>query len=113
MKSLPKLAGPTGSGGLVNRELFEAQFTAQLDRVPRAHPIQVVADNVTVLLFNRRQISGAPDGLVAVAEADRWQATNSRRKGNSRKVELLRDIDVVVEVEAMRVQMVEAEAQLR
>src|SRR5208337_4455456 len=77
-----------------------------------ARPVQVVADDITGLLFYGRQELGAADGLVAIAERERRQAAEVGPKRDSLEVVLLRKVFVGVEAKAVRTQMVEAKAQL-
>ena len=74
-----------GSGWLEKRELFKTQFTPELDGMAPARPAQVVSEHITVLLFYGRQVCGAPDGLIAIGESKRGQATDvgTGRKRNS------------------------------
>src|SRR5271166_307380 len=79
--------------------------------MPPTCPTEIVTKNVAVLALDGGQVSGTADSLRAVAETDRRQSANVGTKGNSRKVLLLRHIDVVVQIKAVRVQVVETEAE--
>jgi uncharacterized protein with ACT and thioredoxin-like domain len=60
------------------------------------HPAEVVGKHVTVLLFDGGQVSEAANLRGAIAEADGGQAAEVRTERNSRKIEDLRFVDVVV-----------------
>ena len=112
------LATGTGCGGIVseivaeahvaarrsrfvNGELFEAEFGAHLRSVASVGPAQIVGKDVAVLLFDGGLVSGSANAGGAIPEADGRQAAEVRTEGNSGKIELLGDVDVVIQVEAV------------
>ena len=100
----------TGGGWLEYRELFEAKFSAKLRGVASLNPAQIVGKNITVLMFICGQVFRAANSRSTIAEADRRQAAEIRPIGYPGKIKLLRDIDVVVQVVAMGLKMIESEA---
>src|ERR1700733_16069167 len=76
-----------------------------------AGPAYVVGKNVAVLFLDGGQISRTANGCSAVSKGDRRQAANTWTKRHAGKAELLRFVDVVIQIVAMGVQVIEAETE--
>ena len=63
------------------------------------------------MLFNGGQKSRTPDPYSSVRETDLWQSANIGSEGNSGKAELARHILVKIQIEAMRIDAVIAQAE--
>ncbi len=89
-------------------------FSAELCGVASVGPAHIVGKNVAVLPFDGGQIFRSANGRSSVTEADRRQAADffARlvRNSGKRNSQLLRDVLVVVQAIAMRVEVIEAEA---
>src|SRR3981081_2873582 len=73
-------------------------------------PVQIVGNNVAVLFFDGGLVPRAANSRGAVTEADRRQTADVRSERNSGKAKLLRNIYVVVQIEVVGTQVIEAEA---
>ena len=75
-------------------------------------PRQVVSKDIAVLLFNRRQESGTSNRHRTIAEPNVRKPAVDRGKRHARKAKLLRDVFVVVDLEAVGIDPVVANAKL-
>ena len=90
---------------------LDPDFGAELQRVVSADPCQVVGENKTVLLLNRRQVGGASDSSGAIAKGDVRQATVVGTIRDVGKVQLSTDVLVGVDLIAVGIDPVIPESE--
>ena len=95
---------------LEDGELFQPDFATQFQGVAAFNPGQVVGEDVTVLLLDRRQKARTADGCSAIREAKVRQASVNRSKGNAGKSQLAGDVLIEIQLEAMCVNAVITDA---
>ena len=67
------------------------------------NPRQIVGKDETILFFDGRQERGTSNAYGSVAKANTGEAAVDRSKWHTRESELLRNILVVVELQAVRI----------
>jgi len=91
--------------------LFKAQFGAELRGVASVDPAQIVGNDVAALLFDGGLVPGAANRRRAITKADRGEAAELGTERNSGKAQLLRDVNVVIQLVTVGMQTIETEAE--